>query len=102
AEAVAVDMERVAGHLARQAGEAMPALVLIQGPMGAGKRAVAHRLAAALGRPLAAISLRDVIDLQRRLGDATLMGQALTEARLRGAVPYVPGIEALTPTSSDA
>lgn len=67
--------------------------------MGAGKRAVAHHLAARLGRPLAAIALGNVMDLMRREGDPTLMHKALAEATLRGAIAYIPGVDTLMKTA---
>jgi SpoVK/Ycf46/Vps4 family AAA+-type ATPase len=111
-EEVHADIERVSGHMRRQVEEleqagasgqgGAPALVLIQGPMGAGKRALALALAAALDRPLAVLHLRELVDLMRRAAAPALMRQALTEARLRGAVVYLPGIEALNRGASEA
>jgi AAA+ superfamily predicted ATPase len=87
-------IDAVAGALkARDAGEAPP-MVLVQGPLGAGKRAVAQRIAAALGRSLAVLELPDLVDATRR-GDPGVTRRALAEARLRGAVPYLAGLQAL-------
>jgi hypothetical protein len=91
---VVVDIDRVAQLLESHADEATPA-VLIQGPMGVGRRAAARMLAARLGRPLAAASLGELLDLQARTGDRLLMRKALSEARLRGAIVLLSGIEAV-------
>jgi SpoVK/Ycf46/Vps4 family AAA+-type ATPase len=115
-EDVHADIERLTGHMRRQieeleqAGASGPGrapamvltMVLIQGPMGAGKQALAHALAAALDRPLAVLHLRELVDLMRRAGAPVLLRQALTEARLRDAVVYLPGIEVLNRGASEA
>ena len=58
-------------------------VVVIQGPRGSGRRAVAQALARALGRPLLTAPFA-----------GPHVGAALTEARLRGALPYLPGVDA--------
>jgi hypothetical protein len=68
--------------------------VVIAGPRGSGRRAAAHRLARALGRPLLAIPVPGVLALEQR-AKAALLGPALAAARLRDAVPYLADAEAL-------
>ncbi len=68
--------------------------VVIAGPRGSGRRAAAHRLARALGRPLLVIPVPAVIALEQR-AKAVLVGPALAAARLRDAVPYLADAEAL-------
>ena len=94
ADAVQEQVLGVCEHL-RQAAPGPTTAVLIQGVLGAGKRAVAHHLARSLGRPLAHISLVNVINLMHRQGDTSLMYKALSEATMRGAVAYLPGIDSL-------
>ncbi len=98
-DAVGQRIEAVADHLraalveARGSGAPLP-IVLVQGGQGAGKRAAAHRLAAALGRPLAVLPVPALLDAARR-GDPGAARRALAEARLRGALPYLAGLGAL-------
>jgi hypothetical protein len=73
----------------------VPPAVLIQGPIGAGKLAIAHRLAARLGRPLAVVPLGAVAGVERRTGTPELVRRALSDAAMRGAVAYLPDIESL-------
>jgi len=87
------DQLRAALVQAREQDEPLP-MVLVQGGQGAGKRAAAHRLAAALGRPLAVLPVPALLDAARR-GDAGTTRRALAEARLRGALPYLAGLGAL-------
>jgi SpoVK/Ycf46/Vps4 family AAA+-type ATPase len=70
-------------------------MVVLQGPRGAGRRAAAQALASALGRPLLTVPLDGVHDPGGSGKVGALVRAALAEARLRGAVPYLPGIEAL-------
>ncbi|ACY17742.1 AAA family ATPase [Haliangium ochraceum] len=99
--AVRTQIERVANHVqrveqARQRGEAvdMP-LVLIQGPKGTGKRAVAHLLAALLGQPLVIAPMAGVLAAAQRVRDPLLPRRVLAQARLRGAAAYLPDIDIL-------
>jgi len=74
---------------------AAPAIaVVIRGPRGAGRRAAAHRLARALGRPLAVIPAPALVALEQR-ARTPLLGQALAAARLRGAVAFFGDADAL-------
>ncbi|WP_428267839.1 AAA family ATPase [Haliangium sp.] len=99
--AIRGQIERVAHHIRRveelrdeRAVHELP-LVLIQGPKGSGKRAVAHLLAAMLGRPLLLASLPDLTATTQRVRDPNLPKRVLAQARLRGAVAYLPGIDAI-------
>ncbi|HET9621600.1 MAG TPA: ATP-binding protein, partial [Kofleriaceae bacterium] len=58
------------------------------------RRAAAHRLARALGRPLVVIPIPALITLEQRTR-TPLLGQALAAARLRGAVPMLGDADAL-------
>lgn len=93
-ETVTAEVARVCGHLRRETPGPTP-VVLLQGALGSGKRAVAHFLAKALGRPVMHIALATVGNLIRREGDPTLMRKALAETTIRGAVAYLPDIDAL-------
>jgi ATPase family associated with various cellular activities (AAA) len=68
--------------------------VVVAGPRGSGRRAAAHRLARALGRPLLVIPVPAVVALEQR-AKAALLAPALAAARLRDAVPYLADAEAL-------
>lgn len=101
-EDVIAQIDRVAGRVAghattRDQNTGTPPLVLIQGASGAGKQAAAHRLAARLGRALAVAPLPAVLQVARRAPawsqGPRLLRQVLGQARLRGAVAYLPGIE---------
>lgn len=103
ADSVIAEVARVCGHLDGRLdghwGDSSPGptpVVLLQGALGSGKRAVAHFLARELGRPLAHIGLATVGNLIRREGDRALMRKALAETTMRGAVAYLPDIDALT------
>src|SRR5204862_538352 len=63
-------------------GGSAPLAVVVRGPRGSGRRAAAHRLARALGRPLAVIPIPALIALENRTR-SPLLGQALAAARLR-------------------
>lgn len=93
-ESVTADVERVAALLTDRADGPIPA-VLVQGPLGVGRRAAARTLAARLGRPLAAAKIGDLLDLQARTGDRGLIRKVLAEARMRGAIVLLTGIEAV-------
>lgn len=111
APGVVADIERIAALLGRvrpaiDTGDIADAgrsagydrespLVVIQGPLGAGKRAAAHRLAMLLGRPLAVAPLADLLSAQERTRDPSLTRQVLAEIRLRHALPFLPGIDRL-------
>jgi hypothetical protein len=71
-----------------------PIAVVIRGPRGSGRRAAAHRLARALGRPLVVIPVAALIALEGRTR-TPLLGQALAAARLRGAIPLLGDADAL-------
>jgi len=71
-----------------------PLAVVVRGPRGSGRRAAAHRLARALGRPLAVIPIPPLIALENRTR-TPLLGQALAAARLRAAVPLLGDADAL-------
>ncbi|HEY0482149.1 MAG TPA: ATP-binding protein, partial [Kofleriaceae bacterium] len=75
-------------------GGAAPLAVVVRGPRGSGRRAAAHRLARALGRPLAVIPIPALIALENRTR-SPLLGQALAAARLRAAVPLLGDADAL-------
>lgn len=68
--------------------------VVIRGPRGAGRRAAAHRIARALGRPLLAIDVPALVAVETR-ARAALFAAALAAARVRGAVPYLADADAL-------
>ena len=99
--AVRAQIERVANHLqrserARAAGTLRQApLVVIQGPRGIGKRAAAHLLAAMMGRPLVVAPVPGVLAAAQRGRDPLMPRRVLAQARLRGAVVYLPGIDVL-------
>jgi hypothetical protein len=75
-------------------GSPAPLAVIVRGPRGSGRRAAAHRLAKALGRPLAIIPIPALVALENRTR-TPLLGQALAAARLRGAVPLLGDADAL-------
>ncbi|HEY0191935.1 MAG TPA: ATP-binding protein [Kofleriaceae bacterium] len=75
-------------------GGSAPIAAMIRGPRGSGRKAAAHRLARALGRPLVVIPVPALLALEVRTR-APLLGQALAAARLRGAVPYLGDADAL-------
>jgi hypothetical protein len=75
-------------------GSPAPLAVVMRGPRGSGRRAAGHRLARALGRPLAVIPIPALIALENRTR-TPLLGQALAAARLRGAVPLLGDADAL-------
>jgi hypothetical protein len=70
------------------------AAVLLVGARGSGRRAAAQRLASALARPLLVCPLDELVALAGR-DAAALLTSALTAATLRGALPYLPGADAL-------
>ena len=68
--------------------------VVVRGPRGSGRKAAAHRLAAALGRPLLVIPIVELLVVEKR-ARVSLLGAALAAARLRDAVPYLADADAL-------
>ncbi|GAB4562332.1 MAG: ATP-binding protein [Haliangiales bacterium] len=97
-------IERVAGHIRRLEAlrlddpSVQAPMVLIQGPKGAGKRAVAHLLATMLDRSLLLSPLPQLLAAARRSHDPKLPRRVLAQARLRGAATYLPGIDCLDAT----
>jgi hypothetical protein len=75
-------------------GSTAPLAVVVRGPRGSGRRAAAHRLATALGRPLVIIPIPALVALENRTR-TPLLGQALAAARLRAAVPLLGDADAL-------
>ena len=71
-----------------------PIGVVIRGARGSGRRAAAHRLAHALGRPLLAIPIPALIAAEGK-ARGSILGAALAAARLRDAVPYLADADAL-------
>ena len=87
------------GEVARQLAEriasaAVPVAVLIQGPRGGGRRALAAAIAGHLGKSLLAADLRELFAMEGKARGSLLRG-FLTEVRLRDAVGYLSGAEAL-------
>jgi hypothetical protein len=73
-----------------------PAAVLIAGPRGSGRRAAAARLARGLGAPLLVAPIDDLAAIaDGARGLHRVLASALTAATLRGALPYLPGVDAL-------
>ncbi len=68
--------------------------VVLRGPRGSGRRAAAHRIARALGRPLIVMPMPLLVDTENRLR-VNLLGHALAATRLRGAVPLLAEADAL-------
>jgi hypothetical protein len=73
---------------------APPIAIVLRGPRGSGRRAAAHRLARALGRPLLVIPIPALVAMEQR-GRVALLGAALAAARLRDAVPFLGDADAL-------
>jgi hypothetical protein len=71
-----------------------PIAVVLRGPRGSGRRAAAHRLARALGRPLVVIPIPGLVALEQR-ARTPMLGQALAAARLRDAVPFLAEADSL-------
>ena len=68
--------------------------VTLRGPRGSGRRAAAHRIAHALGRPLLVVPVPALFAAEKRTQRA-LLGAALAAARLRDAVPYLADADAM-------
>ncbi|MDX2088900.1 MAG: ATP-binding protein [Kofleriaceae bacterium] len=68
--------------------------VLLRGPRGSGRKAAAHRLAAALGRPLLVIPVPGIVAAEKR-NRTQFLPAALATARVRAAVPYLADAEGL-------
>ncbi|MCL4224888.1 MAG: ATP-binding protein [Myxococcales bacterium] len=86
--------DEVAAIATRVAAAAEPVAILIQGARGSGRRAVAHALAARLGHALLGADLGELLAADGKPRGA-LVRVFLAEARLRAAVPYLGGVEAL-------
>ena len=71
-----------------------PVAVVLRGPRGSGRRAAAHRLARALGRPLIVIPVPALLATETRLR-VNVLGHALAATRLRGAVAMLAEADAL-------
>ena len=71
-----------------------PIAVVLRGPRGSGRRAAAHRLARALGRPLIVIPIPALLAYEQRVR-TSLLANALANARLRDAVPFLAEADAL-------
>jgi len=89
-------LDAVVARLARdpQRGTDPTVAVVLRGPRGAGRKAAAHRIARALGRPLLVIPAPAVISLEQR-AKSLLLAPALAAARLRDAVPWFADADAL-------
>ena len=87
-------VRRMAGAGGAGGAGGEPVAVLVQGARGAGRRAVAATLAERLGKQVLVAELADLLaaDVKPR---GALVRVFLAEARLRDAVPYVGGVEAL-------
>ncbi len=94
--AVLAEVDQVVGRLAAGAagGTGDEVAVLVQGARGAGRRAVAAALAERLGKPVLVAELAELLAADAKPRGA-LVRMFLAEARLRDAVPYVGGVEAL-------
>jgi hypothetical protein len=68
--------------------------VVIRGPRGSGRHAVAFRLARATHRPLLDIDCIALVALEKRTR-SVLLGHALAAARMRDAIPYLREADAL-------
>jgi SpoVK/Ycf46/Vps4 family AAA+-type ATPase len=79
---------------ARIAAAAVPVALLVEGPRGAGRRALAAAIAGHLGKPLLATDLRELFASEGK-ARGTLLRAFLTEVRLRDAVGFLAGAEAL-------
>ncbi len=90
--AVIAEVAAIADRLAL--GGSAPVAVLVQGARGGGRRAVANTIATRLGRELLAADLGELLAIDGKPRGA-LVRIFLAEARLRAAVPYLGGVEAL-------
>jgi hypothetical protein len=68
--------------------------VVVRGPRGSGRRAAAHRLARAIGKPLFVINTPALVALENR-AKVALFAAALAAARIRDAVPFLADADAL-------
>ncbi len=80
--------------LVEKARTGIDVAVVLKGPRGSGRRAAAHRLAAALGRSVLVIPVPAMLTAEKA-GRVYLLGTALAAARLRGAVPYIAEADSL-------
>jgi len=91
--ALVAEADAIADRIA--AAAATPVAVLLLGPRGSGRRAVAAQLARRLSRPLLAADLGDLLAGAPTADRAALVRAFLGEAHLRGAVPFLSGTDAL-------
>ena len=91
--ALVADVNAIADRIA--AAAATPVAVLLLGPRGSGRRAVATQIASRLDRPLLAAELGDLLAGAPTSDRAALVRAFLGEAHLRGAVPFLAGADAL-------
>ncbi|MCX5745272.1 MAG: ATP-binding protein [Proteobacteria bacterium] len=68
--------------------------ITIRGPRGAGRRAVAQRIARTLARPLLVVHVAQLVALERRTR-AALLANLVAAARIRDAVIYLEEVDAL-------
>ncbi len=68
--------------------------ITLRGPRGSGRRAGAHRIARAFGRPLLVVPIPALLAAEKR-NQRALLGPALAAARLRDAVPYLAEADAM-------
>ena len=87
------DAAAIADRIAAQPGA--PVAVLLLGPRGSGRRAVAIHVARRLGKPLLSAELGELLAAAPANDRAALVRGFLGEAHLRGAVPYLAGTDAL-------
>jgi hypothetical protein len=88
------NVERALDELAARVAHDTPTAIVLRGPRGSGRRAGAHRLARALGRPLLVIPIPALVTAEQR-ARVSLLGAALAAARLRNAVPLLADADAL-------
>ena len=93
-DALAARAVRAGSHHVAPDAHSGAVAVVIRGPRGSGRRAAAHRLAHALGRPLLVIPIPALVAAEGR-AKGSLLGAALAAARLRDAVPYLADADAL-------
>ncbi len=68
--------------------------IVLKGPRGSGRKAAAHRVASALGRPLLVIPVPALLAAEQK-GRYPMLGTALAAAQLRGAVAFIADGDAL-------
>jgi hypothetical protein len=92
APAVIAEVDAVVARLADGGGA--PVAVLVQGARGIGRRAVAAAIGQRLGKDVLVAELADLLAIDAKPRGAVVR-VFLAEARLRDAVPYIGGVEAL-------